>query len=210
MSVWVKSISHSSLNSQDKQLAYSALLKPQIVYPIGCASIEAGRLKCLFFPVMDVILHILGLNKNFPLDLVHAGPECLGLGIDNMAMVQGISQLQLLLGHLNKPDRTGTLIKIALSYLELEIGLGKCPLGYPHTTTLEHVTMTWTTSIGHFLHRMGCRVEVRSDRLMTHQRKDDKFLMQVALDGNFKIKLIQQCRLWLQVYTLADICDASG
>ena len=96
---------------------------------------------------MDVILHTLGLNKNFPLALVHAGPESLGLGIDDMTMVQGIAQLQLLLGHLNKADQTGTLIKIAVSYLELEIGLGKCPLGHPHTTTLEHVTMTWVTSV---------------------------------------------------------------
>ena len=73
---------------------------------------------------MDVIIHTLGLNKHFPLALVHAGPESLGLGIDDMAMVQDIAQLQLLLGHLNKSDRTGTLIKIALSYLELEVGLG--------------------------------------------------------------------------------------
>ena len=34
--------------------------------------------------------------------------------------------------------------------------------------------------------------------------------MQIALDGNFNLRLIQQCRLRLQVCTLADICDASG
>ena len=34
--------------------------------------------------------------------------------------------------------------------------------------------------------------------------------MQVALDGNYNLKLIQQCRLRLQVCTLADICDAAG
>ena len=152
----INSISNSSLNTQDRQLAYSAFLRPQIGYPIGCASIATRSLKRLFCPVMDVILHTLGLNKHFPLDLVHEGPESLGLGIDNMAMVQGIDQLQLLLGNLNKTDCTGTLIIIALSYLELEIGLGKCPLGHPHTTTLEHVTMTWITSIAHFLHRTGC------------------------------------------------------
>ena len=75
VSAWFNSILCSSLNSQDKQLAYTAFLKPQIVYPIGCASIETGRLKRIFRPVMDVILHTLGLNKNFPLALVHAGPE---------------------------------------------------------------------------------------------------------------------------------------
>ena len=142
---------------------------------------------------MDKILHTLGLNKHFPMALVHAGPESLGLGIDDMAMVQGITQLQLLLGHLNKTDCTGTLIIIALSYLELENGLGKCPFGHLHTTTLEHVTMTWITSIGHFLHRTGCQVETRTDRTAKQQRKNDGFIMHVALDENFNLKLIQQC-----------------
>ena len=100
--MWINSISNSSLNPQDRQLAYTAFLKSQIGYPIGCASIENRSLKRLFRPVMDIILHTLGLNKNFPLALAHAGPERLGLGIDDMAMVQGIAQLQLLLGHLNK------------------------------------------------------------------------------------------------------------
>ena len=127
-----------------------------------------------------------------------------------MTVVQGIAQLQLLLGHLNKTDQTGTLIKIAVSYLELEIGLGKCPLGYPHTTTLEHVTMTWVNFVAHFLHTTGCCVELRTDRQVKKQRKNNKFIMQVALDGNYNLRLIQQCRLRLQVCTLADICDAAG
>ena len=98
VALWINSILHSSLNSQDKQIANAAFMKPQIVYPIGCASIATRDLKRLFHPVMDVILHTLGLNKHFPLALVHAGPESLGLGIDDLAMVQGIAQLQLLLG----------------------------------------------------------------------------------------------------------------
>ena len=61
---WINSIMRSLLSSKDKQIAYTAFLKPQIVYPIGCASIAAKDLKRLFWPVMDVILHTLGLNRN--------------------------------------------------------------------------------------------------------------------------------------------------
>ena len=156
VTVWVKNITRSSLSSQDKQIAYSAFLKPQILYPIGCASIKGKDLKKLFRPVLDVILHTLGLNKHFPLALVHAGPDALGLGINDLPTIQGIAQLQLLLGHLNKADRTGKLILITLGSLELEIGLGKCPLWHPYTTTLEHVSDTWITSIGRFLHGIKC------------------------------------------------------
>ena len=107
---------------------------------------------------MDVILHTLGLNRKFPLALVHTGPKNIGLGIDEISTTQGIAQLQLLLGHLNKSDCTGTLMVINLSYLELEVGLGKCLLWHPHTTTFEHISTTWITPVGKFLHRMKCRV----------------------------------------------------
>jgi len=34
--------------------------------------------------------------------------------------------------------------------------------------------------------------------------------MQLALDGRYKLKLIQQCRLYLKVVTLADVFNAAG
>ena len=210
VTVWVNSISRSSLNARDKQLAYMAFLKPQVLYPIGCASVEYHDLKRLFRPVLDVILHTLGLNKHFPLALVHSGPAALGLGIDDLPTLQGVAQLKLLLGHFNRADRTGDLIEITLGTLEMEIGLGRCPLWHPHTTTLEHVSDTWASSIGRFLHRVDCRVEAQTRRQVGKQRENDQFIMQLALDGNFDLPLIQQCRMWLQVATMADVSDASG
>ena len=90
-SLWVNSVTRSSLSLQDKQIAYSAFLKPQIVYPLGCASITTKDLKRLFRPVLDVILHRLGLNKHFLLALMHAGPDNLRLVIDDLPTVQGVA-----------------------------------------------------------------------------------------------------------------------
>ena len=82
---------------------------------------------------------------------------------------------------------------IDLAYLELEVGLGRFPLWHPHTTTLKHISATWITSVGKFLHRMKYRVETRTARVLTQQRKNDMFLMQIALDGKFNMKLVQKC-----------------
>ena len=125
-------------------------------------------------------------------------------------MTHGIAQLQLLLGHLNKQDRTGLLIEIDLEYLELLIGLGKCPLYWPETTRYKYVPNTWLTSIGHFLHSNEFRVETRTKRIFRLQRENDLFLMQLAIDGRFNLNHIQQCRLYLQVATLADVSNAEG
>ena len=74
--------------------------------------------------------------------MIHAGPSLLGLGIDDFPTIQCIAQLQLLLGHINKRDRTGVLIEIDRYYLELAIGLGKCPLRHSQTTMLAHTPHT--------------------------------------------------------------------
>ena len=153
---------------------------------------------------------MLGLNKNFPLALVHAGPASLGLNIDKLPTMQGTVQLQLFLVHLNKSNRTSFNIEISCNYLKLEIAMEKFPLAVPHITKSEHVPMTWITSICHFLHRTNRWVETHAQQIVRRQQNNDRFIMQQAVNSNFNLKLVQQCRLWFQVVTLVDVCDLMG
>ena len=208
VSHWLECVTNSSLRDLDSQLAYQSFLRPQLLYLLGCATIDHNDLKKMFRLVLDELLHTLGLNKNFPLALVHAGTNSMGLGIEDLPTMQGISQLQLLLGHANKQDRTATLILIERDYLELTIGVGRCPLLEPYIATLEHVPDTWMTSICSFLHKNNSSVEIRHTRVVPVQQDQDQYIMQLALDGNYNLRLIQQCRLYLQAATLADIINA--
>lgn len=207
---WLEHVASSSLSKQDRYLAYTSFLRPQLLYPLGCCTIEYKKLKKLFRSVLDQIMHSLGLNKNFPLALVHAGPDWLGLGVDDLPTMQGVAQLQLLLGHVNKQDRTGELIHIERDHLEVIIGVGKCPLKDPHITQMDHAPRTWITSISEFLHRHDCVVELRHKKVVPLQRDQDKYIMQLALDGRFDLSLVQQCRLFLKVVTIADVINAAG
>ena len=142
--------------------------------------------------------------------MVHAGLVLLGLGIDNFSTIQGVSQLQLLLGHINKRDRTGILIEIDRDYLELVIGLRKYPLQYPQVTTLVHSSQTWITSIGKFLNRSSCWVETRARQVIPLQRDNNQYIMQLAMDSKINLALIQKCWLQKQVATIVDICNPTG
>ena len=96
-------------------------------------------MKRLFCPVLDALLHSLGLNDKFPLVMLHSVPDNLGLGIDNLPSIHGVAQLHLLLGHVNMGDRTSKIIEINCNHLELIIGLGTCPLADPHSTSHNHM-----------------------------------------------------------------------
>ena len=208
--LWLDRIGKSSLSDQDKNPAYTSFLRPQFLYPLGCTTIVYKKLKKLFCPVLDQIMHTMGLNEHFPLMMVHAGPAWLGLGIDDLPTLQGVAQLQLLLGHVNKQDRTGTLILIEQDYLELVIGLGKFPLMEPQIALLDHTPTTWITSICSFLQHQQRKVELRHRRVVPLQSDRDIYIMKLAIEENYKLELIQQCHLFLKVATLADLIKAAG
>ena len=56
---WLAAIGKSLLRNNEKILAYSMFLRPQIAYPVGCMTIAVKDLRCLFFPVLNIILHTL-------------------------------------------------------------------------------------------------------------------------------------------------------
>ena len=65
--------------------------------------------------------------------------------------------------------------------------------------------------LGKFLHKCGGRIVTDSKPVMRKQRKNDKFIMTLAenLSKSTQLK-IQQCRLYLNVALLSDICTSEG
>ena len=131
----------------------------------------------------------------------------MGMGLDNMVCVHGVAQLQLLLGHLNKRDRTGQLIQIDRDYVELLVGTGVFPLANLSVSSLSHSPTMWVTSICGYLYSVGGAAVTNFKQVISFQRENNHFIMQLAIDSNFCIKSIQQCCLWLQVATLADVLE---
>ena len=199
---WTKLVDHSHLNAYEKQIAYLQFLKPQIGYPLPCLKIPHKTLKKIFRPVLTNILHSLNLNKNFPLDIVHASNKYFGLEIDDFHFRRGIAQIQYVLGHLNIMDRTGELISIALDNSELIGGMG--------SMLHDHIPHTWLKALCQFLKDTNSNIETRSERAIPLQRYNDHFLMRIGAQENLDMPLLQQFRLWMQVSTVSDVATAMG
>ena len=125
-------------------------------------------------------------------------------------LLHGSSQLRFCMGHVYMLDRIGELIEIVLDMLELTIGFGKCPLEYPQLVDLKYVPETWMTSLCKFLAAIKGKIILNRKRVVTKQRTNDKFLMELANKAEFDTNKIQQVRMWLQVTTLADISSEDG
>lgn len=207
---WKDIVPNSCLTTYKKQIAYKMFLWPQITYPMPCLRIPESQMKKLFRPVLDEILHTLNLNKNFPLNAVHRGCKLFGLEIDDAYHMQSIAQMKYFLGHTNMGDRTGDLIQIAVNYLELVSGIGGSPLLYPHNLQHPHVPQTWVKGLVVYLHKIRGKIELRREAVLHRQQINNQYLMQIEIDSRFNLELIQQCCLYLQVNTVADISTVQG
>ena len=207
---WISTVPQSTLTSYEKQLAYKMFLRPQLVYPLPCTTFNRKDIEKLFRPVLDEILHTLGINKHFPLDVVHGDSKYFGLEIDNAYFLQGISHLKFFLGHTNMMDRTGDLLAIATDYVHMQTGLEHHPLAHPSTVIHKYVPGSWISNLAQFLSYADGAIDSNRPNVIKPQRENDRFIMQITLDEHLNVELIQQCRLYLQVCTLADIATVNG
>ena len=70
---------------------------------------------------------------------------------------------------------------------------------------------TWIGSLGEFMDYADRYIETEGERLIDEQRENNKFLIERATTMSKTAQdLIQQCRLFLRVQNLSDICNAAG
>lgn len=153
------------------------------------------------------------MNRNTARSIIFGPVEFGGLNLPDVYCSQTISQLTLFLSHLRAHDKTGRLILISMSYLQITIGSNISFLHKPFTTYTKWIDQNWLTSLWRALHKSKLIVQVKREWRPSLPRTHDIFLMDYFLRLNFKpaqLKLLNQCRIYLQVLTLTDICSADG
>ena len=187
---WCSYMTNSHLNLVDTQVSYGSFLKAQVNYPMPCLMAEPEDLIKIWRPVIHILLHSYGASTRFPVPLSFGGARFFGIGLDDIVVMQGAAQLRFFMGHMNQCDRTSKLMKISKDALELQLDLGKCPLGSPgiNGKINDYVAASWIGCLGKFLHRVGGQIKVRGERVVKVQRENDMFLMQIAKDGRFRLR----------------------
>jgi hypothetical protein len=103
---------------------------------------------------------------------------------------------------------------MALSWAQHNSGVGTPILENP-TIPILYLETQWISSLRTALTSLGCKIQVDYSSVYPIQRQQqDAHLMDVFRErGTFKpnqLKSLNQCRLFLQVTVVSDICDASG
>ena len=73
------------------------------------------------------------------------------------------------------------------------------------------MSRTWISTLGIFLHECDGKLITDDEKVITTQRENDRYLMNVMenLSESEKDKF-QKCRKYLQTQMLSDVCNAKG
>ena len=173
------------------------------------------RPQCTYIqaPAIQATLSKLHLNRNTSRAIVFGPSSYAGLDLPELYTTEGTGQLRLLLGHLRLRDKTARLILIDLSYLQLLTGSSTLFLNLPYKRYGHCTEQGWLVSIWKFLNKINFKILIRQAFVPTPPRQHDTNLMDFFVTqgtSHKTLKILNRCRVHLQVLFLSDICSADG
>ncbi|KAI2503136.1 hypothetical protein MHU86_11327 [Fragilaria crotonensis] len=201
------------LSRYEAQTFYKTSFLPSISYPLSCSAMSTRQLESIQKATMAIIIARCGYNRHTKREIIY-GPTTLG-GSDFKSFYnqQGAGQIALFLRHSRSNQVTGTLLRIALSWFQVQVGISQPLLEYP-TTELPHLESVWMKSIRQFLCRIGGSIRITIPDANVLQRVGDAAIMDVVMEsGRFtptEIKRLNYCRMYLKAITISDLATVRG
>ena len=203
----------SNLSRCEAYFSFVLYFYPKLSYALPISSYTQRECTFIQAPAMAALLPKIGLNRHTSKNIIHGPIQYGGLQLNDLYTDQGIGQLRLLIGHLRRGGETSRLLLIAISVMQQRIGSSILFFNLPYPRYEGWTEKTWLTSLWKFLHITNVMIEMSDVPIPKIQREHDFFLMSEFIHLGFKkgdLELINQCRLYHQVFTAADIMVADG
>jgi hypothetical protein len=210
---YLSAVSASTFTPAEAYTSYMLYLRPKLTYPVSCTSLTEKQCRYIQAPALAALLPIMHLNHHTPHAIIFGDPRYGGINLPDFYTVQGFQQLRLLIGHLSSQDDVGKMILIAISYLQLTLGVHRPFFIMQYSLFAKWIDKLWLTLVWQHTSQLQIVLEIEKQWMPHQPRTHDTFLMEYALTLNLlacSIKLINQCCLYLQVLTLSDLSSADG
>ena len=208
-------IAASHFQHEEVSIAYKMMLCPTMKYSLSCTTLSHPECYMVDRSYLPTLLSQMGINRCTKRLLLFGPPSLGALGSTNTWTDQGIAQIQLLLGHLRQGQDIGQLLQVLMETLQMVIRSSLPFFHYPIQQILKFCNRNWLLNVWEFLLSIQGKIHLENAWTLVPQCIHDVFLMDAVLDHipSFPPKILKcfnACRIFLQVFTLADICDGSG
>ncbi|KAI2498643.1 hypothetical protein MHU86_15820 [Fragilaria crotonensis] len=196
------------LTEMDVAIFHRSIYIPSMRYSLAALATNEEELS-IQSQISRVILQRLHIRSTIPTALRYGPLELGGLGLYDLRTEMGIETLKFLRNALYSDSEAGNLIRLNLDYSQREAGVDFHLLEHPNRH-VPYLTPSWILSVRQFLGNNNMHLQISDLHLDPLRGPKDEYIMQ--LDHLTRYTPAQQqdlnlVRLWLQVATLADMCD---
>ena len=186
----------------------------KLCYPLPATTFTQQECYDIMAPLLYTAIPYIGVNRNFPREMVHAPLTMQGLAVPDLYVEQGLGHLQRFVETTMRPlDITGHLFKVSVEQMAMELGISGCPFAQPHGTWRPLATDCLVTHMWDFANRYQLRLQSAISHFPM-ERQGDEMLMEYLIPRKVSnpriMKSINRCRLYLQVARLSDLITCCG
>jgi hypothetical protein len=206
------SIRTKRLKPSEAWYCLNTTIMKTIEYPLMATSISRKEMDKLMSPLLMTILPLAKVQRRLPRKLVYGTLESRGLNIHDPYITQLIFHLQAILRQQYRRTPSRQLHEENMDLIQLHVG-SELPFWqvsfsqYGSLTPAGWMKQTWEALDETPLTLKGCDLGVPSQRQHDHHIID-AFVHQGY--SNEELIDLNDCRLYLQATTLADLCTIDG
>ncbi len=152
------------------------------------------------------------INRNTARNIIFGHQELGDLQLADLYPAQGIDKLQLCLGHIHLQDKSGNLLQIDQTYIQLITRTRQNFINSEYKN-YQWVEQGWMMMLWQFVKLMDITFVDTSIWGPKPARRNDTFIMEEFLALKIIDKILHslnKCRIYLQVLTMSDISTADG
>ena len=210
---WAANIREGMVQRSDAWIGLNTHIYKSLGYSLPATYLSKKELNEAWAPAISQGIAASGVVRNLDRTIVFGDTMYQGLGLRHPYILQGIEHIKVLMTHGVSQSLTGMLLRTNIEASKQELGLGGSFFTQNYKLYKGLVTNSWVKSTWQFLweHKLSLEETTPNLYLTTSQ---DSYLMEdfktIGQVDSEKMKVVNRCRLYLEVTTLAEISNARG
>lgn len=207
----VSQIAH--LTKKEAHTLYYAIILPSMTYTFQTTHLSQSAMKKLQSKSTNMVIAKMGIARTTASAVLH-GPKSLGgFAFREFFSIQGIHQTLFTIKSWRQTNEKSKLLVIAATWVQFSLGIEEFFL-HNVSTPLPHMESDWFASLRTFLATIRSAMVLSFPITDPKARKNDKYIMDLIIQSNRfspkQIKLLNYCRLFLNVLLLSDLTEPDG
>jgi len=211
---WNGMITASKLPPALNLQALMSRIHKTLLYPLPTLTLDREILQKMSNKLYWVSLPKCGIVRTFPISIRHLPHKYQGLQLPDLYIEQETAKLRELISFSYKDSVEWDQLCLGLESLQHFLGLSDIVYNFPYDKFQSLCNHSWIMTQWRFISSQKDMKIQGWRKKKCHQRTHDSFLMEKFAQcpdvTSAILKKLNQCRIFLQVWTISDIVDGAG